>query len=141
MMLTRNAVLIIEDDPHVNHLLGRSLRRAGFPVEQAFSAQQAVVMLEENDFSVVLTDLNLDTTSAIALLQPFHSRFETARTVLIAVTGDASFRMLSTEEQDAYGIDFFLPKPVSPMDVIQLVERFVTRPSNHLMTNIYDKLL
>lgn len=133
-------ILIIEDDTHLNHLLGRSLRRAGFTVEQAFTAEQASFMLQANDYRVVLADMNLGTTRVTTVLKPFRARFQAARTVLIALTGDISFGMMNPNDQYAHGFDFFLSKPVSPPQIVQMVERFVTRSSTHVMASIYDRI-
>lgn len=53
------AILIIEDDVHINNLLREALEQEGYQCIQAFSGSEGNLVLEKGGFDLVLLDLML----------------------------------------------------------------------------------
>ncbi len=66
----RNArILVIEDEAIARTLLTMQLARLGFPVSEAASATQALMLLQRQRFALALIDLQLPELSGSALLR------------------------------------------------------------------------
>lgn len=50
------AILLVEDDPITRKLIGRLLRRAGYPVEEAEDGAQAFARIQQQFFPILITD-------------------------------------------------------------------------------------
>src|SRR3569623_668592 len=57
-------VLLVDDDPASRLTLKTVLETCGYTVESAASAAEAVGKLEENEYSLVLSDLQLESPDA-----------------------------------------------------------------------------
>jgi len=116
-------VLLAEDTPANQKLVGYVLGRRGHHVEGVSDGQQAVELLGRQDFDVVLMDLQmpvmdgLEATRAIRNL-PDRQR---ARLPIIAMTAHAMKG--DAESCLSAGMDGYISKPVKGDELIELIER------------------
>ena len=69
----RNArVLVVDDEAHVRSMIGLTLERSGYEVQQAEQRPQALELLEQGPFDLVLTDIVMQDVNGIALLERIH---------------------------------------------------------------------
>lgn len=54
-----NKILIVEDDTNINNLLKEAITKEGYACEQAFSGTEAGMLLQMNNYALVLLDLML----------------------------------------------------------------------------------
>jgi two-component system response regulator PilR (NtrC family) len=66
--MRRDRILVVDDDLSMRQMLGILLKRFGYTVEVAASAEEALVCLEETWPDLVLTDLNMPGIHGIDLL-------------------------------------------------------------------------
>jgi len=52
-------ILIVEDDLEINKLIARNLKLVGYTYLQAYSGNEAIKMVEENSFDLILLDIML----------------------------------------------------------------------------------
>ena len=57
--MLRKPILIVDDEPIVRESIGDWLKDAGYEVATAESGEQALEMVEKEDFSVVVLDIRL----------------------------------------------------------------------------------
>lgn len=62
------SILLVEDEPTLQRILGSVLGDAGHRVEAVGTAEQALERLEDGDFDLVLTDKNLPKKNGLELL-------------------------------------------------------------------------
>ena len=62
-------ILIVEDDTAINQMLAEALRKAGYPFRQAFSGTEALLLLKDTAFDLVLLDLMLPGVSGEEVLR------------------------------------------------------------------------
>ena len=53
-------ILIVDDDQSMAETLTKAMTRRGFTVTSKTSAAEALTLLEEQDFDVVVTDLHME---------------------------------------------------------------------------------
>jgi YesN/AraC family two-component response regulator len=118
-------VLLVDDDPEVLAALRRMLRVAepDWLVITANNGKKALERLAEEQFDVVVTDLNMPEMDGFQLLQRLErSHPETIRIVHSSHTG-----MLATELV-RYLAHNVIKKPTSPAEIIALL-RWAARAS------------
>lgn len=119
----RGRVLIVEDDPGTRTFLSVALTRAGFDVGTASAAQPAMERLDEGTWQVVLIDIGLPGMSGFDLVRHARRRFPGLATALMTADARVDVAMQALRSE----VDDFLPKPISPRDLIGQVERLIQR--------------
>jgi DNA-binding NtrC family response regulator len=106
------SILIVDDDPVISTLVSHSLIKAGYQVEQARSAADALKRLSNVSlpgFTIVISDVHMPGDSGIKLLQ--DTRALGLDVPFFFMSGDA---VLSEDEQIRSGSLGFMHKPFSP---------------------------
>jgi DNA-binding NtrC family response regulator len=80
-----NTVLIIDDDKALQTLLTRIISKEGFNVLGAGDANSGLKILEKEDVSVVMSDVNLPDANGIELVETIKSKFPLVE--IIVITG------------------------------------------------------
>src|SRR4051794_38075513 len=62
-------VLIVDDDQAMAETLAKAMSRRGFVVSWRTSAAEALALLEEQDFDVVVTDLHMEGMNGFAFCE------------------------------------------------------------------------
>jgi len=106
-------ILIVEDEKTVRGLLSDIFSFEGYSVVQAQEGNEALRLLEEDDFDVVLTDLGLPGVSGWQVAKKVKEK--DSQKVVIIISGWGA-----TLERDKLGIDYALPKPFDIAEVQKL---------------------
>lgn len=80
-------ILLVDDDTTFCLMLKTWLTKRGFAVENVFSAESALKILQSQQFDIVLTDLRLPDLDGIFLLKNIKKQY--AATQVILMTGYA----------------------------------------------------
>ena len=114
-------LLVVDDFADIRLLLETAFRAAGHEVVSAADVQGAKEELEEEDFDVVITDLDLPDSNGIELTGWIRERGSDAE--VIVITGHASMDTVS----DALRLGAF-DYLTKPFDDLTLVVRCVEQP-------------
>ncbi len=110
-------ILIVEDDNHINGLLKEALSKEGYDCEQAFSGTEALRLLSENPYSLVLLDLMLPGISGEELLAQIRQRSSLPVIVLTAKDSlDDKIDLLTK------GADDYMTKPFEMKEMLARVQ-------------------
>jgi DNA-binding NtrC family response regulator len=112
-------VLLIEDDPSVASSLQRVLEVEGHEVGTAATAVQGLDIVQNQDFQVVVTDLQMPGTSGMEVVRALHSSKPNLPVILI--TGHHTTEA-AIEAMKSGAFDYVL-KPINPADFLGLVEK------------------
>jgi len=104
-------VLVVEDETALQQVLAYNLARAGFGVEQAFDADEALTLIAERTPDLIILDWMLPYMSGLELCRQLRRRAATANLPVIMLTA-------RTEEPDRLrgldtGADDYITKPFS----------------------------
>jgi DNA-binding response OmpR family regulator len=102
-------ILVVEDEPNIRNLVGRSLVREGYEVNLAENGQVALAQLEQLPPDLVLLDLMLPDISGFELCQHIRSGSRYIPVVMLTALDDESVR----DQGFKVGTDEFLTKPFS----------------------------
>ncbi|TNF52976.1 response regulator [bacterium] len=103
-------VLVVDDEPVVLKSCERILTSEGYSVKTASNGQDAIDILQKEDYDLVITDLKMPEVDGIDLIK--WVRGSKPQTGMIVITGYPSQETI----QDALnlGIVDYLPKPFTP---------------------------
>jgi DNA-binding NtrC family response regulator len=122
-MAGTGTVLVIDDEPVLQDVLGSLLRGNGFECLQASTAADGMRILGEEEIDVVLLDLMLPDTSGLDLL-PDIKAFDPHLPVVV-ITAYSSVE--SAIEAMRRGAFHYVPKPFKNEEVLHLVRRAAER--------------
>jgi len=116
--MTRRSVLVIEDHPVNQRLLGFLLESAGFAVHAAVDAHDALRLLETVLPDLILMDIQLPGVNGLELARLIRADARLQQVPIVAVT---AYAMKGDEEKArAAGCSGYIPKPID-------VESFIPR--------------
>ena len=116
-------ILIVDDDLSVRRLIRVFLQERGYHVRSAAGADEALELLENERFDIVVTDLRLPVSSGLELLQEVRARLPGVRSVLMSGDADVPALVGAVER----GVDAVLLKPFELEELRFQVEQSVAR--------------
>lgn len=120
--MTKAKILLVEDYPALRELFSAILKRE-HECCAVGSAEEAVELLKERDFNLIIVDLILPRMSGVELLK-FVRRNHPALPVVMMSGGNARFHPEDFVRLGAIG---YLEKPFHLQDLINLIERAIPR--------------
>ena len=118
------SILIAEDNPAVREFIARSLSSAGYRVETAVDGQQALDILANEKFDVLVSDIVMPNVDGIALAMKATRLFPSLRVVM--VSGYAQERMRA-HNLDAL-VHKIIAKPFSLEEICEAVKNVMSLP-------------
>ena len=121
----RPLVLVVEDETALQQVLAYNLERAGFAVEQAFDADEALTLIAERTPDLVVLDWMLPYMSGLELCRQLRRKAATANLPVIMLTA-------RTEEPDRLrgldtGADDYVTKPFSIDELVARMRAVLRR--------------
>ncbi len=119
MSKATKSVLVVDDERDMAESCGFFLERAGFAVQLAFSALQALKVMENEQFSLVISDVKMPRMSGLALLDAIKKQDPDVEVLLI--TG---FPEIDTAvDAIKRGAFDYLPKPFDEETLMHRVHK------------------
>lgn len=119
-------VLVVDDEGAIRYSVTKTLERSGYQVITASSGEEALDILNERNFDVVLTDIRMPGISGVDLLAQIKEQSPDA--VVILMTGYASLG--TAVESLRLGAHDYLIKPSTSEDIRESVKRGIERAHN-----------
>jgi two-component system response regulator HydG len=124
MMMKDNAkILIVEDEKIALKNLEHIMKKEGYEVVGTESAPNALKLLEEQPFDVVLTDLKMEKVDGIQILKKCRDLYPDAEVIMI--TGYATLE--STVQTMKHGAFYYVTKPFKLDEVRKVVKEAVEK--------------
>lgn len=125
-------ILSVEDDEHVQHLLGQALFQHGYEMHYAWNGQEGWEKVLAVDPDLVLLDLMLPVVNGVEMLKRIRANRATRDVPVIVVTAYGGEADILKHALVALGAVGFLRKPLDFADLIRSVKSALTshpRPS------------
>ena len=117
------SILIVDDEEVVRHSHLRSLADTGCHAEAAEDGHQALQVMEQHPFDVVLLDLSMPGLDGMDVLKTIKQRWPDSEVVII--TGYPTIE--TAKEAVRLGAHNYIAKPVGPDDVIKAASEAMTQ--------------
>lgn len=112
-------ILIVDDEPVMQDVLGTLLRREGFQVTQAANAAEALRQADEHDFDLVLLDLMLPDRPGLEVLTELKQRDPELVVVVITAYSSVETAIVAMRE----GAFHYIPKPFKNQEVVLTIRK------------------
>ena len=109
-------VLVVDDDAEIRELLTSVLGRRDLTVDQAADGSEALDLLRQNTYSVVLLDLLMPNVDGFGVLDELGSAISTP--VVLVITGAERAMLKELDPQRIHGV---VRKPFDAEDLANLV--------------------
>ncbi len=106
-------ILLVDDDRNLLRVLTYQIRQSGFDVVPVTSALQALKLLEEQSFGLVLTDLRMPEMDGLELLGKIRERDSKMPVIVLTAHGSID----KAVEAIKLGASDFLTKPVEKAEI------------------------
>ncbi len=114
--------LMVEDDPDITTLLVNYLKKYDIVVTAASTPSAGLVLLDANNFNLVILDLTLPQMDGLELCK--HIRTKTDIPIIISsARSDINDKVIGLQ----YGADDYLPKPYEPKELIARIKSVLRR--------------
>ena len=110
-------ILIVDDEPIVRESIRDWLKDAGYQVETAESGEEALQMIEKQDFSVMILDVRLPGKTGIKVLREVKALKPQIKSIVITAYPTVE---LADEAMKLGAVDYLI-KPVAPDDLERLI--------------------
>ena len=118
-----NKALVIDDDVSTLELMKFQLNAEGFDVTTAERGQEGLKIVEDDEFDIILTDLNLPDFDGIEMVR--RCKEISPDTEIIMVTGFGSTE--KTIEATKAGAFHYVEKPIEFEELLLLIEKAIDR--------------
>jgi DNA-binding response OmpR family regulator len=112
-------ILVVDDERPVRMMLEAALRAQGYRVQCAANGANAKEMLAEEEFDLVLLDLQLGDTDGIEVLREAKTRWPATEVILLTAHGSINSAISALR----HGAFDYLLKPAQVYDIRERVER------------------
>jgi len=116
------SILIVDDEEQFRDVVAEILQSAGHRVESANSGQQALLMLAESSFDIVITDLGMSGISGWELADQIH-RVHPETKIILATGWGAN---LDDETLRAHNVHSLICKPFKIEEILRAVDEALT---------------
>jgi CheY-like chemotaxis protein/anti-sigma regulatory factor (Ser/Thr protein kinase) len=124
-VVTVRRILLVDDDRALRHVLATLLKEAGHFVESAGDGPEAVALLGNDTFDIVLLDLGLPSMSGLEVLARARA-LPTPPLVVVMTADDTSETLLEAVRRQAYR---YLRKPFAPKAIVEVVDEAIAKAS------------
>lgn len=118
-MAQTNQILIVDDNPHMSSLLSDILEFFDYKAVGARDGEEALKILTQESFDMVITDLRMPKMGGMDLLRTLKDKFSHLPVVVITGFGTDS----SKSDAFAAQADGFLAKPFKVEEIKELLKK------------------
>ena len=116
-------VLVVEDSHALNELLCDALTHVGYEVHGLYDAETVLEYGDLKDVQIMVLDIQLPGESGLALAQRLRPLMPDLGILMLTTSTSNNNRIEGYEA----GADYYLPKPVSPDEIVSAVDSLVRR--------------
>jgi DNA-binding response OmpR family regulator len=118
-------VVVADDDDDIRELLAMKLSLAGHDVLSCARGDEALEAVGRSGAKLVILDISMPGLSGLEVLEQLRGRGETAHLPVLMLSAHVA------DPNARIAADDYLLKPFSPKELIERVERLLTRAESH----------
>ena len=118
----KTKVLVVEDDNLFLWSLGHFLKREGYEVSSAMTAELAFDLAKKQPFDIVISDFHLPGLNGKELIKKVRALYPVIKTVLIS-----AYQREETGEDDESLLNAYMNKPIELGNLKRLLQDFTEK--------------
>jgi len=119
--VNKENILIVDDDPNLLRLLGIRLTAAGYNVQSAKNAKEALGILKSSHPHLVISDLRMEGMDGMALFEKIRQQQPNLPVIIMTAHGTIPDAINATKQ----GVFSFLTKPFESQELLDTVEQAI----------------
>lgn len=123
-MASKNKILVVDDEEALRTVLSAELEGEGYLVQTAADGGEAIKLLGDQPFHLVLLDIKMPNVDGFEVLK--FVKQKVPQTKVIMLTGFADLK--NAIESKKLGAEDFVSKPYDLVDLLTTVERVLGTP-------------
>ena len=124
-------VLVVDDEQQVKAALVRVFDRAGYRATGAGSAEEALALMSDSDFDLVVTDIVMDGLDGVELLGRIRKEHAALPVILVTAYSKEEYEERA-QEQGAFA---YLRKPVSRKRLLTIADQALVSAQDRNVPN------
>lgn len=121
--MNETSILIVEDDNDINNMIRDLLQNSGYKSDSAFSGTEAVMRLENKNYSLVLLDLMLPGIPGEDVLEKIRSNNGDTPVIVLSAKDDKQSKVFMLKG----GADDYITKPFDTDELLARIEALLRR--------------
>ena len=117
-------ILCVDDEPNILSALRRMFMLSGFDIEEASNGAEALQKLEEKEFHLVLSDMQMPGMNGAELLAQVRERWPKVMRLMLTGTADLKAAISAINEGEIYR---YLTKPWNDEEVVSTIKSALER--------------
>jgi DNA-binding response OmpR family regulator len=117
------AVLVVEDEPHMQFLLSENLKLEGYSVRATAEAENGLAELERRSFDLLIVDVMLPRMSGLEFCREVRARGLRIPIIMLTARAEETDRILGLD----LGADDYVTKPFSVRELLARVRAQMRR--------------
>lgn len=120
MQSANHTILVIDDEPHITHVVALKLRHAGYEVITAGDGEEGYEVACDVSPDLIITDIQMPYMNGVEMCQRLSANPPTAAIPVLVLT--ARGYALGPEDTARTNIRGTISKPFSPREILTRVE-------------------
>jgi DNA-binding response OmpR family regulator len=117
--MTKIHTLVVDDEPGIRFFVEETLHRSGHDMMTAKSGEEALNILRDTPFDLVILDLKLSgKVDGIKVLEAIRWRWPDTSVIILTAHGSLDTALQAIDQ----GIEKYVQKPLSPQELRKVVE-------------------
>lgn len=116
-------ILVVDDYETNQKIIKRILEKEGHSVTLASDGQEALDILDTEDFDICIMDMHMPRMDGISAAKMYHYLYPDADMKILMLTANATIE--AKQQSDAAGVDGFLTKPVRRQELLDKITGFI----------------
>lgn len=113
--------ILVADDEDILRILIADTLEDDFTVDEAEDGKEALQKIRENDYDLILLDYMMPYMTGLEVLEEVRKDENDTRVLMLTAKAQDADR----EQAIQKGADYFMSKPFSPMELLELVEKIL----------------
>ncbi len=121
----KESILVVDDEKDILELIDYNLSKNGYRVKTASSGEEALELVKENEYDLIILDLMLPGVDGFDICKIIKSDRQRANIPIVMVTAksDEADKVAGLE----IGADHYVTKPFSPRELMAIVKATLRR--------------
>ncbi len=125
-------ILVVDDDPEVCKLIAHSLAREGYECSVVYSGEEAIGILEDRHFDLLITDIMMPGMSGVDLLNIVKRLFPNVAVIVVTAIDDKDTGIMAME----LGAVGYIIKPFKVNEILISVSRALSKAAGNAGVNL-----
>ena len=122
--MIKKKILVVDNSSVVRRFLVKILDEAGYEVDSARDAKEALLKIKESHFSLVVVDMEMPVVSGIELLERIMKEKPTRVMMLSSLMDEKAEDTMQALE---FGAIDYIVKPKSSVDIVKISDEFLNK--------------